>query len=188
MSGFLWNVYQFLLRLVISAWQIFTFRNAKETSDFVFSTFLRTVLDLTDHNELKHTNMIYKRLITGLLTVLLVNISWISCQDQEEGCTEELNLLADSVSNFTRCAVDQAAPFRFCSLCHQEFDIVRDVKNIIYNKHYGCVKELVESERYQIVKRVYDFAITMWEGSYCYSKCYHCLITIGSANIISLQR
>ncbi|KAK3747766.1 hypothetical protein QZH41_008797, partial [Actinostola sp. cb2023] len=106
---------------------------------------------------------------TGILTILLVNLPWIACQSDDEICTEELDNLAESVSNFTRCAVNQASPFRFCRLCYQEFDTVREVKSVIYDKHYDCVKQLVESERYQIVKRVYDFATHLWEGSYCYN-------------------
>lgn len=109
-------------------------------------------------------------IFTGFFALFLVHNVWISAQSQDLTCTEELDALADSVSNFTRCAVNEASPFRFCRLCYNEFDEVRSIKAIIYDKHYDCVKELVESERYQIVKRVYDFANTLWEGSYCYSK------------------
>ncbi|KXJ24333.1 osteopetrosis-associated transmembrane protein 1 [Exaiptasia diaphana] len=112
--------------------------------------------------------MLYLHFV-GILTVVVLQITWISTQSNDEICTEELDRLADSVSNFTRCAVNEASPFRFCRFCYKQFDAVRVCKTSVYSNHYDCVKLLVESERYQIVKRVYDFANTLWEGSFCYN-------------------
>jgi hypothetical protein len=115
--------------------------------------------------------MLLLYLTVGFVSFFVLNSSLVkSGSDVVDGtCKHQLEELADSISNFTRCAVIQASPFKFCRLCYEQFDDVRRIKNHIYRKN-GCVKELVESERYQIVGRAFEFAKRLWEGSNCYSE------------------
>ncbi|XP_032227847.2 osteopetrosis-associated transmembrane protein 1 isoform X2 [Nematostella vectensis] len=126
------------------------------------------------------TNMVKSSIQILLLTFALLICSFfhVSLQSHDsdgpklpEECKEMLEGLARNVSHFTKCAVEQATPFRFCRRCRLEFHAVCETKANIYNKDYGCVDVLVSSEKYQIVNNVYAFAINLWRGSNC-ENCY----------------
>ncbi|XP_031549407.1 osteopetrosis-associated transmembrane protein 1-like [Actinia tenebrosa] len=114
--------------------------------------------------------MLITYLTVGILSFFALNSAFVSSKHDiiDKNCKKQLEGLAESISNFTRCAVSQASPFKFCRMCYEQYDDVRRNKNEIYKKG-GCVSELVESERYQIVSHACEFAKRLWEESNCFS-------------------
>ena len=81
-------------------------------------------------------------------------------------CSALLEAFARSASNFSHCAVKRARPFKFCCMCSDQYSNILEIKDRIY-ADVDCVGELVWSEKYQIVERVFEFAKTLWFTSHC---------------------
>lgn len=100
-------------------------------------------------------------------------ISELELTESKEGdeldheCSVLLNAFANSASNFTHCAVKNAWPFRFCCMCSVQYSRLIKRKNDIYE---NCFYQLVSSQKYQIVERMFQFANTLWYTSHCDGK------------------
>ena len=85
-------------------------------------------------------------------------------------CDSFLRLFANTTKEFDLCAVKHAKPLRFCEKCTKEYTDLLAANPVKYHDS-NCVKDLVRSERFQIVMKVYDFQTGLWHSAHCDSKC-----------------
>lgn len=85
-------------------------------------------------------------------------------------CSSFLRLFANATQRFNWCAVRHAKPLRFCEKCTKEYSDLLERNPVKFNDS-RCVDDLVRSEKFQIVTRVYDFQTGLWDAAHC-EMCY----------------
>ena len=86
-------------------------------------------------------------------------------KDIKTECGAFLRMFAQTTQHFNWCAVEHAKPLRFCEKCTKQYTDLLKQNPIAFNDS-NCVKDLVKSERFQIVMKVCDFQTGLWrEGT-----------------------
>ena len=81
-------------------------------------------------------------------------------------CSKLLNIFARAVSNYTYCAVSNSRPFRFCCHCKDLYvEALNGHDMIVQDKN--CSRELIFSEKHQLLEYAYHFTVDIWKKSNC---------------------
>ena len=87
-------------------------------------------------------------------------------------CAYFLRMFANATQHFNRCIVRNAKPLRMCEKCTSEYSTLLTRNPVGSNPNSShCVDELVRSERFQVVMKVYEFQTGLWDSAHC-EKCY----------------
>jgi hypothetical protein len=84
-------------------------------------------------------------------------------------CASFLKLFANATQHFNWCIVKHAKPLRMCEKCTAQYSTLLKRNPVNFNSSV-CVDDLVKSERFQVVMKVYDFQTGLWESAHCGSK------------------
>ena len=84
-------------------------------------------------------------------------------------CACFLKLFANATQHFNWCVVKHAKPLRMCEKCAAQYRRLLKRDPVKFNSS-SCVDDLVRSERFQVVMKVYDFQTGLWGSANCASK------------------
>ena len=84
-------------------------------------------------------------------------------------CACFLRFFANATQHFNWCIVKHARPLRMCEKCTEQYSRLLERNPVNFNSS-RCVDELIRSERFQVVMKVYDFQTGLWESAHCESK------------------
>ena len=85
-------------------------------------------------------------------------------------CASFLKKFANATQRFNWCVVKHAKPLRMCEKCTAQYGQLLINDPVEFNSS-NCVNDLIKSERFQVVMKVYDFQTGLWESAHCSSKC-----------------
>ncbi|XP_028414089.1 osteopetrosis-associated transmembrane protein 1-like [Dendronephthya gigantea] len=85
-------------------------------------------------------------------------------------CASFLKEFANATQKFNLCIVKHAKPLRMCEECTGQYSWLLEKNPLGFNSSH-CVFDLVRSERFQVVMKVYDFQTGIWKSAHC-DKCY----------------
>ena len=85
-------------------------------------------------------------------------------------CASFLNEFANATQHFNWCMVKHAKPLQICEKCLAQYSWLLNKNPLNFNSSQ-CVSDLVTSERFQVVMKVYDFQTGLWASAHCDSKC-----------------
>ena len=85
-------------------------------------------------------------------------------------CEFFLKFFANVTQHFNWCVVQHAQPLRMCEKCARQYEYLTKHDPVAFNSSF-CVDQLIKSERFQVVMKVYDFQTGLWENAHCQSKC-----------------
>ncbi|CAG0898289.1 unnamed protein product [Darwinula stevensoni] len=96
-----------------------------------------------------------------------VHEGWLSVK-----CEDLLKYFSHAVSEFTHCAVRFARPIHLCEKCVQQYLNVSQAHHAIImeqdeNSGEGCISELLNADRIQIVETSFQFTMNLWEKAAC---------------------
>lgn len=105
------------------------------------------------------------------LDSLILNENTVELGDKEKEreCSDFLRIFANATRHYSSCIVKYAKPVRICERCTKQYTRVLRLNPISYNQS-TCVSDLIRSERFQILLKVYDFQTGVWEDGNCRSK------------------
>lgn len=84
-------------------------------------------------------------------------------------CACFLKMFANATQQFNLCIVKHAKPLRMCEKCAAQYSRLLKRDPVDFNSS-NCVDDLIRSERFQVVMKVYDFQTGLWESAHCASK------------------
>ncbi|GAB1608816.1 osteopetrosis-associated transmembrane protein 1-like, partial [Argonauta hians] len=95
-------------------------------------------------------------------------------------CDLIISNISNLVSNFYRCSIDRARPYRFCTKCVQDYKDAIDLYNRIDKSSesknstvfQNCKNLLMKSDYAPLIPSVFQNIQTLWDSSYC-SNCYN---------------
>jgi hypothetical protein len=86
-------------------------------------------------------------------------------------CAYFLKTFANATQHFNWCVVKHAKPLRMCEKCTSQYTGLLKRNPVSSNPNSShCVDELVRSERFQVVMKVYQFQTGLWDSAHCESK------------------
>lgn len=89
-------------------------------------------------------------------------------------CVKELLNFSNCTSEFISCALDNARPLHYCSLCVDEFLLVKASYESMQTGsgvNQSCDNEIISADQIQVVAKVWDFVEVVWKESEC-DKCF----------------
>ena len=87
-------------------------------------------------------------------------------------CANFLRMFANATKHFNWCIVRNAKPLRMCEKCTSQYSRLLTKNPVGSNPNSShCVDELIRSERFQVVMKVYEFQTGLWDSAHC-EKCY----------------
>ena len=136
-----------------------------------------------------------KMLLFSFLHVTALFISYSGCSEMDNDalffnesfensdkshkteCAHILSMFANATQHFNWCVVKHAKPLRMCEKCTSQYSILLTRNPVAgsYPNSSHCVDELIRSERFQVVMKVYEFQTGLWDSAHCESKFGHCV-------------
>ncbi|KAK7497229.1 hypothetical protein BaRGS_00011523 [Batillaria attramentaria] len=87
-----------------------------------------------------------------------------------DSCKAILVHYADQASNFTKCLLSHARPFRLCEKCIEHYTRATNLYNDLLSDS-KCSSVLLLADRMQVMSSTYKSFVSLWEGADC-GKCF----------------